>query len=109
MTLVIAILLVVFGVVRGDWAIALVGGTATLETAQNIYWLWYSQRRTAQVGAETLLGRVVEAAEDCRPYGHVRVQGELWRANCEAGAAQGERVRIVGRDGLTLEVEREPA
>jgi membrane-bound serine protease (ClpP class) len=108
-TLVIAILLVVFGVVRGDWAIALVGGTATLETAQNIYWLWYSQRRRAQVGAETLLGQVVEVAEDCRPYGQVRVQGELWRAHCEEGASRGERVRIVGRDGLTLEVEREPA
>jgi membrane-bound serine protease (ClpP class) len=108
MTLVVAILLVVLGIVRGGWAIALVGGTATLETAQNVYWLWYSQRRTAQVGAETLLGRVVEVAEECRPYGHVRVQGELWRAHCAAGAAAGERVRIVGRDGLTLEVEREP-
>jgi membrane-bound serine protease (ClpP class) len=108
-TLVIAILLVVLGKVQGNWAIALVGGTATLEVAQNVYWLWYSQRRSAQVGAETLLGRVVEVAEECRPYGHVRVQGELWRAHCQEGAAQGERVRIVGRDGLTLEVEREPA
>jgi membrane-bound serine protease (ClpP class) len=107
-TLVVAILLVVLGIVRGGWAIALVGGTATLETAQNVYWLWYSQRRSAQVGAETLVGRVVEVAEECRPYGQVRVQGELWRAHCEAGAAQDERVRIVGRDGLTLEVEREP-
>ena len=108
MTLVVAILLVVLGIVQGGWAIALVAGTATLETAQNVYWLWYSQRRSAQVGAETLLGRVVEVAEDCRPYGQVRVQGELWRAHCDAGAAQGERVRIVGRDGLTLEVEHEP-
>ncbi len=107
MTLVIAILLVVLGKVHGGWAVALVGGTATLEASQNVYWLWYSQRRAAQVGAETLLGRVVEVAEDCRPYGHVRVQGELWRARCETGAAPGERVRIVGRDGLTLEVEPE--
>jgi membrane protein implicated in regulation of membrane protease activity len=109
MTLVVAILLVVFGAVHGDWAVALVAGTATLEATQNVYWLWYSQRRAAQVGAETLLGRVVEVAEDCRPYGHVRVQGELWRAHCAEGATRGERVRIVGRDGLTLEVEHEPA
>jgi membrane protein implicated in regulation of membrane protease activity len=108
-TLVIAILLVVLGKVHGGWAVALVAGTATLEASQNVYWLWYSQRRSAQVGAETLLGRVVEVAEDCRPYGHVRVQGELWRARCETGAVEGERVRIVGRDGLTLEVEREPS
>jgi membrane-bound serine protease (ClpP class) len=107
-TLVIAILLVVLGKVHGGWAVALVAGTATLEVAQNVYWLWYSQRRAAQVGAETLLGRVVEVAEECRPYGYVRVQGELWRARCAEGAAPGERVRIVGRDGLTLEVKREP-
>jgi membrane protein implicated in regulation of membrane protease activity len=108
-TLVIAIVLVVIGKVQGGWAVALVAGTATLEASQNAYWLWYSQRRAAQVGAETLLGRVVEVAEECRPYGHVRVQGELWRARCAEGAASsGERVRIVGRDGLTLEVKREP-
>jgi membrane-bound serine protease (ClpP class) len=107
-TLVVAILLVVFGVVHGGWAVALVAGTSTLEVSQNVYWLWYSQRRAAQVGAETLIGRVVEVAEECRPYGHVRVQGELWRAHCAEGADSGERVRIVGRDGLTLEVEREP-
>jgi membrane-bound serine protease (ClpP class) len=60
-----------------------------------------------QVGAETMLGRVVEVAEECRPYGLVRIQGELWRAHCSEGAAKSERVRIAGRDGLTLEVERE--
>jgi membrane protein implicated in regulation of membrane protease activity len=36
------------------------------------------------------------------------VQGELWRAHCAEGAAAGERVRVVGIDGLTLEVVREP-
>lgn len=108
MTLVLAIVLVAIGVVHGGWAVALVGGTAALEASQSLFWLWYSQRRAVQVGAEALLGRVVEVAEECRPYGHVRVQGELWRARCSEGAAVGERVRVVGRDGLTLEVEREP-
>jgi membrane protein implicated in regulation of membrane protease activity len=107
-TLVIAIVLVAIGKVHGGWAVALVAGTATFEASQNVFWLYYSQRRAVQVGAETLLGRVVEVAEDCRPYGHIRVQGELWRARCAEGAARGERVRIVGRDGLTLEVEHEP-
>jgi len=105
-TFVVAIILVVLHVVKGGWAIALLAGTATLETSQNLFWLWYSQRRAVQVGAETMMGRVVEVAEDCRPYGLVRIQGELWRARCAEGAAREERVRIVGRDGLTLEVER---
>lgn len=107
MTFWIALLLVVFHTVKGDWAIALLAGTGALETSQTAFWLWYSQRRAVQVGAETLIGRVVEVAEECRPYGYVRVQGELWRARCEEGAARGERVRVTGRDGLTLEVERE--
>jgi membrane protein implicated in regulation of membrane protease activity len=103
-----ALALVLFHVVEGWWAIALLAGTAALETGQTLFWLRHSQRRRAQVGAETLVGRVVEVAEDCRPLGLVRVQGELWQARCDGGAARGERVRIAGRDGLTLEVVREP-
>lgn len=109
MTFWIALGLVLFHVVRGDWAIALLAGTGTFEISTPIFWLWYSQRRAAQVGAETLIGRVVEVAEECRPYGLIRVQGELWKAHCAEGAARGERVRIVRLDGLTLEVAREPA
>ena len=109
MLLVLAIVLAITGVVRGGWAVALVAGGATIEISQTLGWLWYSQRRAAQVGAEALNGFVVEVSEECRPYGYVRVQGELWRARCVEGAARGERVRITGREGLTLEVVREPS
>jgi membrane-bound serine protease (ClpP class) len=105
---VVAVILVGLGTVRGGWAIALVATTGGIECLQTLFWLWYSQRQAVQVGAETLLGRIVEVAEQCRPYGHVRVEGELWRARCEEGADRGERVRIVGRDGLTLEAVRDP-
>jgi membrane protein implicated in regulation of membrane protease activity len=105
MTVVVAILLAVFHVVRGWLAFGLVAAALTFELSQNVYWLWYSQRRAAQVGAEALFGRIAEVAQECRPLGTVRVQGELWQARCPAGAAPGERVRITGLDGLTLEVE----
>ncbi len=108
MTFWIALGLFLFHVVRGGWALALLAGTAVFEVSTPIFWLWYSQRRAVQVGAETLLGRVVEVAQECRPYGHVRIEGELWQAHCEEGADRGERVRIVGRDRLTLEAVREP-
>jgi membrane-bound serine protease (ClpP class) len=108
MTFWIALALVLFHVVKGGWGIALLVGTGALETSQTVFWLWYSQRRRVQVGAETLIGLVVEVAEECRPYGYVRIQGELWRAHAAEGAAAGEKVRVVGREGLTLEVEREP-
>jgi membrane-bound serine protease (ClpP class) len=103
-----ALVLVLLDVVGGAWAVVLLAGTGAFEVAQTFFWLWYSQRREVQVGAETLIGRVVEVAEDCRPLGLIRIQGELWRARCEGGAARGDRVRVTARDGLTLEVVREP-
>ncbi len=107
MTFWIALGLFLFHVVRGGWALALLAGTAGFEVSTPIFWLWYSQRRAVQVGAETMIGQTVEVAEECRPFGLVRIQGELWRARCSTGADRGERVRIVGRDGLTLEAVRE--
>jgi membrane-bound serine protease (ClpP class) len=108
MTFWIALALVVFHVLRGPWALAAVAGTAVLEVLQTLFWLRYSSRRSAQVGAETLIGRVVEVAQECRPSGFVRVQGERWQAHCAEGAGAGDRVRVTGRDGLTLTVIREP-
>jgi membrane-bound serine protease (ClpP class) len=108
MTFWIALALVVLHVVEGGWAIALLLATGIFEISQTAFWLRYTQRRAATVGAETLVGRVVEVSDECRPYGRVRVQGELWNAHCREGAARGEHVRITGLDGLTLEVVREP-
>jgi len=102
----IALALVVFGVVQGWWALALIIGTGVFEASQTVWWMRRSQRRTVQVGAETLIGRVVEVADECRPNGRIRVQGELWKAHCPEGAARGEQVRVTGLEGLTLEVTR---
>ena len=106
MTFWIALLLVVLHVVRGAWALVLLAGTGIFELSQTLFWLRYSNRRAVTVGAETLIGRIAEVAEECRPYGQIRIQGERWRAHCAEGAALKERVRITGIDGLTLEVLR---
>jgi membrane protein implicated in regulation of membrane protease activity len=45
----------------------------------------------------------------CRPSGQVRLHGELWEANCAAGADVGEAVRVTALDDLTLVVEPTPA
>jgi membrane-bound serine protease (ClpP class) len=108
MTFWIALALVLLHVVRGGWALALLVGTGLFELSQTAFWLRYTSRRSVQVGAETMLGRVVEVAQECRPVGYVRVQGELWRARCDEGARPGEHVRVTGRDGLLLTVIREP-
>jgi membrane-bound serine protease (ClpP class) len=64
-----------------------------------------SRRRGVRAGAETLVGDIAVVATPCFPEGQVRVQGELWAARCEEGAAAGESVRVIARRGLVLFVE----
>lgn len=66
------------------------------------------RRKQVQAGAETLVGRTATVIVACRPLGQVRLSGEseIWRARCADGAEQGETVRVVGLDQLTLIVER---
>src|SRR5512133_385328 len=68
-------------------------------------WNRTTKRHKKAVGAETLIGREAVVSEPCRPVGQVRLDGEIWEARCEAGALTGDRVRITGRDRLTLIVE----
>ena len=106
MLFVIAVILAVF-VVPSPWGLVLVGVAAVIEIGETFCWIWLSQRPRVQMGAETLIGARADVATPCRPDGQVRIQGELWRAHCEAGADRGDRVRVVERRGLTLFVERE--
>jgi membrane-bound serine protease (ClpP class) len=73
-------------------------------------------RRRPQVGGgrEELLGSVAQveswpsataAAGASGETGWVRLQGELWRARSALPLAARQAVRVVGVDGLTLEVE----
>jgi membrane protein implicated in regulation of membrane protease activity len=57
------------------------------------------------VGAHTLIGEVGTVVSRCRPDGQVQVSGTIWAARCEAGADQGDSVRVVDRRRLTLIVE----
>lgn len=103
-----AILLAVF-VLPTEWAIVVVFLGAVIEVGETLFWVWYSRRRKAQVGAETLVGELAEVVTRCAPLGQVRLQGEIWRARCEEGAERGEHVRVTGLEDLTLVVERAPA
>jgi membrane-bound serine protease (ClpP class) len=93
-------------VAPAPWGLVLVGAAAVVEIGETYFWIRLSRRRRIQAGAETLIGALAEVVSPCHPNGHVRVQGELWGARCEAGADPGETVRVRERSGLTLLVER---
>ncbi len=66
-----------------------------------------AQRRPVEVGTEALIGRVGETRTALAPQGMIHVAGELWSAVIEPGASDmkaGERVEVVGVDGLRLRV-----
>jgi membrane-bound serine protease (ClpP class) len=58
-------------------------------------------------GNATLIGRSGEVLNWSAAQGEVHVHGERWRARAFAPLAPGQRVRVVGREGLTLVVEPE--
>lgn len=102
MLLVLALALALF-VLPSPWGVVAVAAAAVVEIAETGFWIWLSRRRSVQVGAETLIGARGEAVDGAL----VRVDGELWQVRTDAALAPGEAVRVVGRDGLVLEVERE--
>jgi membrane protein implicated in regulation of membrane protease activity len=70
------------------------------------FWHHRVRGKRKVVGAQTLIGQVARVVSPCRPRGQVRVSGEIWAARCDEGAGPGEEVTVVGRDELTLIVER---
>ena len=100
-----AILLALF-VLDSPWDAVVLAAAAVVELAEMAFWIRFSRRRRIQVGAETLVGGVGDVVRECRPQGQILLAGEFWEARCDEGAGNGERVRVVGRDGLTLVVEK---
>jgi membrane-bound serine protease (ClpP class) len=104
MLLVLAILLAIL-VLDEPWTWFVVLGGAAFELAEAAFLIWWSKRRKAVVGAETLIGRTAVVVADCMPAGQVRIGGELWQARCGPGAQIGDEVIVTALDGLTLVVE----
>jgi membrane-bound serine protease (ClpP class) len=64
-----------------------------------------SRRRPVTTGQEEMIGSQARVIEWHGDAGRVRIHGELWHARGPAGLQPGQTVRVVGIDGLTLEVE----
>lgn len=89
-------------------------GLSALWVAKDLamYFLLRDVFAPPRTGPETLVGTRVVAQELLAPRGHVRLRGELWRAQTlrpEEEIAPGTVVVVRGARGLTLLVEREQA
>jgi membrane-bound serine protease (ClpP class) len=64
-----------------------------------------ARRRPVVSGLETLVGGTGEVLGDFTGEGWATIQGEIWPVRSSRPLTQGERVRVSGIDGPTLDVE----
>lgn len=62
-----------------------------------------STRPTHDLGA--LVGMIGEAKTEIHEDGSIQVAGELWSAISDESIPEGQRVRVVGREGFVLKVQ----
>jgi len=83
-------------------AVATVGGLVIVA----IVWIASrSLRRPVSTGVQVMVGDRAEVFESFDGRGRVRYGGEIWNARSSAAVLQGQPVRIVKVEGLTLWVE----
>jgi membrane-bound serine protease (ClpP class) len=64
-----------------------------------------SRQRPVTTGQEEMVGSRARVIEWGGGEGRVRIHGEMWHARGPAALQPGQEVRVIGIDGLTLEVE----
>lgn len=76
--------------------------------------LWIAVRKTIQASLErpthdlgALIGQPGEARTEVHDEGSVQVNGELWSARSDHPIPAGSHIRVVGREGFMLLVEKE--
>jgi membrane-bound serine protease (ClpP class) len=63
-----------------------------------------SRRRTVVSGEGRLIGELAEIVDDAQGRYWARLQGEIWRVNSTVPLRRGQMVRVLGRNGLVLDV-----
>ena len=65
-----------------------------------------ARRARSATGKESMIGGRAEVIDDFEGEGRVRAFGEVWQARGEERLEKGDRVEIVGVDGVWVHVER---
>jgi membrane-bound serine protease (ClpP class) len=66
-----------------------------------------ARKRDVVSGQEEMLGSTGEALEAIKETGRVRVHSEEWQARTSTPLKRGQRIKVVGMEGLILIVEPE--
>ena len=93
-------------VLPGPWNLIAFGAAVVVEIGELYLWKRFLDRYRVRGGAEGMIGERAEVIEPCAPAGRVKLRGEIWSAVAADGHAfaSGERVRVVGVDGLNVRV-----
>jgi membrane-bound serine protease (ClpP class) len=70
------------------------------------YLVYRSQKSKPTLGFDGMLGEIGDVRTKLNPAGKVFVRGELWNAEADGEIDMGEKVEIVGHQGLNLKVRR---
>jgi membrane protein implicated in regulation of membrane protease activity len=98
-------LLLAFFVLPSPWGVVAVVAAGLLDIGETALFMWWSKRRRATVGSQTLVGKTGVALGELWPTGQVKVDGEIWQARCEGGCDTGTAIVVRSVDGLTLVVD----
>jgi membrane-bound serine protease (ClpP class) len=64
-----------------------------------------ARRRPVVCGVEQMIGATGEVLDGAVGATYAQVRGEIWKVRSGASLTGGERVRVVGIEGLALSVE----
>lgn len=103
MFLLLALLLLV--VLPSPWNVVGALASGALFVLEIGYWQRRVRRQKVHTGVENLLGATGEVTEPLARLRQIRVMGELWQARSSSDITPGSHVRVLGVDGLVLEVE----
>lgn len=78
-----------------------------LASSAAIYWYAIqAMRRPVETGAEGMVGEIGEVIESRGANLFVRARSEVWHAESAAQLREGERVKVVAVEQLTLQVQK---
>ena len=92
------------------WSLFVSAGVALVTFAFFIFFIrkvWQARRQPVLVGDETMVGSVGQVRQELAPEGLVFVKGALWKASADKPVPVGSAVRVIGRQGLELQVAPE--